>query len=252
MNDNPRSRLLEELNWQEFRELVPARLDAVILPVGTVEAHGVTGLGTDNQIPLAIARRIAPGVNALVAPAVAYGITRSLLAYPGSLTVTPATFEHYAFEVARGLAGAGFRRIIVLNGHGGNTDALKSVAGRLGRECGARVMAIDWWTLCADDTRAVYGHDGGHGGTDETALVLADRPGDVRRELDRPDLAFVTRPGLVTVPSPGSVILYGRDEGRPDFDTGKAARLMELVCCRIEETVLAVFRGWDVITPQAD
>ena len=78
-----RTRKLEELNWQEFGKIVPKVTDAVLLPVGTLEAHGVTGLGTDNFIPVSLAERIAGKVNALIAPTIPYGITRSLLPYPG-------------------------------------------------------------------------------------------------------------------------------------------------------------------------
>lgn len=71
----------------EFKKLVPKKTAAVLVPVGTIEAHGIAGLGTDNQIPLSVAGRIADKVNALIAPAINYGITRTLLPYPGSLTV---------------------------------------------------------------------------------------------------------------------------------------------------------------------
>ncbi|MBM3314011.1 creatininase family protein, partial [candidate division WOR-3 bacterium] len=128
MKTTLRTRKLEELNWAEFRRLVPRKTDAVLLPIGTIEAHGVTGLGTDNQIPLAIAERIAEPVNAFIAPSIHYGITRTLLPYPGSLTVLPETFERYVSEVAASLADAGFRRVVFLNGHGGNTDVLKRVS----------------------------------------------------------------------------------------------------------------------------
>jgi creatinine amidohydrolase len=89
MKTTLRTRKLEELNWMEFKRLVPKKTDVVLLPIGTIEAHGVTGLGTDNQIPSSIAERIAEPVNALIAPAVNYGITKSLLPYPGSVTVHP-------------------------------------------------------------------------------------------------------------------------------------------------------------------
>jgi len=79
----PRTREVDELNWMEFRDLVPSKINTVLIPVGTVEAHGVTHNGTDNTIPTAIARRIAPSLNALVAPTLNYGITGSLEAFAG-------------------------------------------------------------------------------------------------------------------------------------------------------------------------
>jgi creatinine amidohydrolase len=239
-----RTRRIDELNWQEFSRLVPKCADLALLPVGTVEAHGVTGLGTDNQIPESIARRIAGKVNALVAPTVPYGITRSLLPYPGSLAVSPATFERYVFEVAAGLADAGFRRVVILNGHGGNTDALRNVSTQLYREKKVFSLVIDWWVLCDPEVRQVCGHAGGHAGTDETALVMADHPADVRKEHYRKDMAFLARPGLIATPLPGSVILYEPDQGYPEFNSALADKLMSTVCARVADTILDILARW--------
>ena len=242
-----RTRHITELNWLAFKRIVPARVDAVLLPIGTVEAHGVTGLGTDNEIPESIADRIAEGVNALVAPTVNYGITKSLLPYPGSVTVSSETFQRYVFEVAAGLADTGLRRVIILNGHGGNTDVLKDVTNRLYREKKAFSMLIDWWRLCGDETSQVCGHVGGHAGTDETALILVDHPEQVREEDYREGMAFVARDGLTATPFPGSIILYKEDAGYPDFDPAKAERLMSAVCAKVTETILDVFRRWKAL-----
>jgi creatinine amidohydrolase len=242
-----RTRKLDELNWMEFKRIVPKQTDTVLLPLGTIEAHGVTGLGTDNQIPLSISERIAGPVNALVAPPIHYGITRTLLPYPGSVTVSPDAFERYVFEVAAGLADSGFRRIIVMNGHGGNTDVLRNVAFRLYREKRVYSAVVDWWTLCAEETKQIYGHAGGHAGTDETAMVQVDHPGDVRKQDYSKDLAFTVRPGLAAIPSPGSIILYQQDEGYPDFDPARAKKLMDAVCTKVQETLLDLFRRWSRI-----
>jgi len=246
-----RTRKLEELNWMEFRRIVPKKTDAVLVPVGTVEAHGVTGLGTDNQIPASICERIAGKVNALVAPTVNYGITKSLLPYPGSVTVPPEAFERYVSEVACSLADAGFRRIILMNGHGGNTDALKNVSFRLYREKKTYSAVIDWWVLCVDEIKGVYGHAGGHAGTDETALVQVDHPEQVRRQDYCKEMSFLTQPGLAAIPFPGSIILYKIDEGYPDFDPAKAEKLMNAVCAKVEKTILDVFKRWNVLNGSA-
>ena len=68
-------RTLQRLNWLTVQQLVPGEIDTVLLPVGTVEAHGAACLGTDNYIPDTIAHDIAERINALVAPTVAHGVT---------------------------------------------------------------------------------------------------------------------------------------------------------------------------------
>jgi|WetSurMetagenome_2_1015567.scaffolds.fasta_scaffold87179_2 creatinine amidohydrolase len=247
MKTTLRTHKLEELNWMEFGRLVPKKTDAVLVPVGTIEAHGVTGLGTDNQIPISICDRIANKVNALIAPAVNYGITKSLLPYPGSITVLPDTFERYAFEVAIGLADAGFHRIVFMNGHGGNTEALKNVSLRLFREKKVYSAVVDWWALCTEEVKQVYGHAGGHAGTDETALVQVAHPEDVRMQEYTKDLAFTVQPGLAAMPFPGSIMLYKQDEGYPDFDPASAEKLMNAICTKVENTLLDVFKRWSLI-----
>lgn len=247
MENTIRTRRMAELTWQEFKAVVPEKTAAVLLPVGTVEAHGVTGLGTDNTIPEAIASRIAGPVNALIAPTIPYGITRSLLAWPGSTSVSEETFERYVYEVAASLADAGFGRIVFLNGHGGNTSRLKDICFRLYREKKVFSMALDWWVLCAEETRTIYGHEGGHGGTDETGMVIAAAPEQVRPEEYRPELAFQAPAGTTISPYPGSIILYDSDDGLPEFDPDKAGKLLDAVCGKVRATIIEVFRRWQAI-----
>ena len=72
------TRDMDRINWMEFREVVPAKIETVLLPTGTLEPHGVTANGADNIAPAAIAREIADDVNALIAPTLAFGITGSM------------------------------------------------------------------------------------------------------------------------------------------------------------------------------
>ena len=64
----PSSRSMDDLNWKEFQQLVPAKIKTVILTVGTLEAHGFINNGADNTVPVAIAKAIAGDINALIAP----------------------------------------------------------------------------------------------------------------------------------------------------------------------------------------
>src|SRR5574340_1720313 len=118
------SREMADLNWMEFRELVPAKVQTVLLPTGTLEAHGVENNGADILAPVAMAKEIAPRVNALVAPVVPYGVTGSLDAYAGGMTISEQAYRAYVGDVLNGLARQGFRNIIVINGHGGPQTAI--------------------------------------------------------------------------------------------------------------------------------
>src|SRR5687767_2328486 len=83
-NDIVSTREMDRINWMEFRDNVPSRINTVILPTGTLEPHGVINNGADNTAPFAMAKTIAKRTNAMIAPTLPYGITGSMEAYPGA------------------------------------------------------------------------------------------------------------------------------------------------------------------------
>src|SRR6266853_614514 len=160
---SPSTREMERINWLEFREWIPAKINTVLLPLGTIEAHGVIANGTDILAPVAMAREVAPRVNAMIAPVVPYGFTGVLDAYPGSFTVPEEIFRSYVRAVLVGLAGNKFKNIILLNGHGGGQTAiLSALTQEIGRETCTRILVVNWWSYCSDVTLEVFGEDGGH------------------------------------------------------------------------------------------
>src|SRR5438874_12215483 len=121
---NPDTHEMERINWMEFSELVPAKINTVLLPLGTIEAHGVTANGTDIIAPVAIAREIAPRVNAMIAPVIPYGFTGVMDAYAGSFTVPEGIYRAYVGAVLDGLARNHFKNMVLVNGHGGGQTAI--------------------------------------------------------------------------------------------------------------------------------
>lgn len=237
-------RRLERMNWKQFKKAVPARCQTVLLPVGTIEAHGPGALGTDSLIPVHLADRLAGPLNALVAPAVNYGFTNTLLPYPGSLSVSPETLRAYVREVAFSLAEAGFRRIIVMNGHGGNTDSLKGLGAELWRHKRVGWMAVDWWEAAGDLAQQYFGGSG-HAGADELAALMAvDNslvcPADYSRgEVGR------RFPGISMYPFYRSMILNRPGEGYPKFDAKKAEKFMAAVVAKLAADIKEVLAGWE-------
>jgi creatinine amidohydrolase len=236
---------LEEMNWMEFGEVVPKKVNTVLLPVGTIEAHGVTNLGTDVSIPLFICEKIADDLNAIIAPPVYYGITRTLYSYPGSLTVSSPTFESYVTEIMLSLAEKGFSRIVVINGHGGHIDELKNAAMRVHREKRAKVAVIHWWILCEELTKKFFGQTGGHAGLDENAAVLAINSKLVKKARYKKDMVYLMKNGMYSLPAPGSVLIYKENEGFPEFDQKKAKSYMTKVTQKIKDEILDLFGRWE-------
>jgi creatinine amidohydrolase len=244
----PPSREMNDLNWMEFRELVPSRVRTVLLPTGTLEAHGVINNGADNTAPLAIARAIARDVEALIAPPLNYGITGSLDAYAGSFSIGEKAYRAFVTDLLEGLARQGFRNLVIVNGHGGpQTAVLKEVAEEVGRRERVRTLVINWWSTCAAETQRVFGEDGGHAGWNETAFVQAIDPKLVRRERYSDDLAQ-PRAGDDTwsaYPFPSSIILYRAKQGLVRFDEAKAKTYFSAVVACVRDLVKETVTRWD-------
>ena len=242
---------LSDLSWEAFRDRVPSETDAVMVPVGTVEAHGAMPLGTDNLIPTRLAQDLAPRIGALVAPPVPYGVTNTLLPYPGSTTVSAITFEAYLFEAAAGLVDAGFRRVILLNGHGGQSGEIGTVVRRLWAEKRAYSVAIEWWELMEEISREIYGEVvSGHAGVEETAMVLALAPDLVDPARHATIRRAHRQAGVQARPFPASIILERAEkkaEGAPILDRDKAAEFYRRTLRAVESALRGVWAGWDQI-----
>jgi creatinine amidohydrolase len=238
---------LERLTWQNFRRLVPQTFPVALLPVGTVEAHGVCALGTDNLIPTDLAAEIADDLHAIICPTIPFGMVKGLAGYPGSIPVSGAAFTTYLTEVLIALARRGFERIIVLNGHGGNTSALKDAAYTAHETTGKKYVIIDWWYLAGEVCQEVYGQAGGHAGCDENGYILALDPELVQPEDYNDDLLFRFSPAAAAYPYPGPVIIYKDGEGAPNFDREKARRYREGAIANVREYLLMILDRWDKI-----
>jgi len=244
----PSTRELERINWMELRELVPARSQTVLLPLGTLEAHGVTANGADILAPVAIARDIAPGLDAFVAPAIPYGFTGSMDAYPGAFTVPEEAYRAYVRAVLVGLARNRFRNIVMVNGHGGGQTAiLNALAQEVGREERVRILVVNWWAHCSDVTQEVFGEDGGHAGDNETAFMQAIDPALVHPERYTPGMALANpAPGTWSAyPNPTTIGLYRAGQGYPKFDAAKAKVYFRKVCDKVSDLVKDTIRRWD-------
>src|SRR5579884_1052716 len=242
------TREMNDLNWMEFRELVPSKIETVLLPTGTLEAHGVENNGADNTAPVAIARRMAPKVNALVAPVLNYGVTGSLDAYAGGMTISEAAYRPFVAELMSNLARMGFRNIIVINGHGGpQTAILNDVAEKVGREHRVRTLVTNWWTYCSDVTMKVFGEDGGHAGWNETAFIQAIDPKLVHPDRYSDALATPRPPAGAwsAYPFPSSIILYQAGQGYVKFDQQKAEQYFNAVVDKMTALVQETIAKWD-------
>ena len=179
-----RSYKLGEMTYKEVEEAIKQGYNKLILPIGTLEAHGPhLPLDTDTIIPLDVAMAIAPKIKALIAPPIHYGITSSLLGFPGGASVSEKTLEITLKEIVISLNRHGFEIFIILNGHGGNRNAIKNALRDLWVNYKIKSVSIDWWIYASIITKEVYGEQGAHAGVDETAMILAKHPEMVKADL---------------------------------------------------------------------
>ena len=245
----PTTREMALICWQEFGELVPARVRTVLVPFGSLEPHGVIPNGTDSLAPEAMARDIAVRVDALIAPTLNYGVTEAMKAYPGAVSIPAAAYAPFAEAVLDNLAANGFKNIIVLNGHGGNTAVLNEAATRVANARRVRVLVVNWWTLADDITKAVFKENGGHAGNNETAYMQAIVPGHIHPERYKPEMATpnpAPSGAYYAVPVPSTILLYEKGQGYPTFDAGQAKEYFRKVNDRVAEIVLDTIKKWDL------
>jgi len=244
----PTTREMNLMCWQEFGELVPGRIRTVLVPFGSLEPHGVIPSGTDNLAPEAMARDISARVDALVAPTLNYGLTDAMKAFPGAVSIPAEVYAPFAEAVLDNLAVNGFKNIIVLNGHGGNTAALNAAATRVANARRVRLLVVNWWTLADDITKAVFKQNGGHAGNNETAYVQAFLPEHVHPERYKPEMASPNAPAgaYYTVPVASTILLYEKGQGYPTFDTAQAQEYFRKVNDRVVEVVADTIKKWDL------
>jgi len=243
----PTTRQMSLMTWTEFREWVGEKIETVLVPVGSIEAHGVLPNGSDSIAPTAMAEAIAPRLNAMIAPTVSYGVTPGLQAYPGAISVSPAALKIYVTDVLSELARNGFRNIIVLNGHGGNTQVLRDVAQAVSPQTQTRILVVNWWGLTGEEALEVFGDAGGHAGSNETGYVQAIVPEHVHPERYEKEMAAPNAPAnaLFVVPSPASIGLYEAGKGYPTFDPGQAKLYFEKVNDKVATVIEATISRWD-------
>ena len=160
---------LSEATWPEIRD---CETDLAVLPVGSTEQHGPHApLGTDAKTAAAVAAggvetyRERTGKSVPIAPTIPVGIAAEHRGFDGTLWVSPETFRAYVRETVASLAHHGFDRVAIVNGHGGNTDALREITGTISREDDAYAVAFTWFDSIDTEQQM------GHGGPVETSLL---------------------------------------------------------------------------------
>lgn len=134
----------EELNWMEVESYLHHD-DRIILVIGACEQHAFLSLLTDIKIPLAIADTVSQKSGVVVAPSLNFGCSSSFLSYPGTISIHSATMMAIIDDIIQSLVHHGFRKFLVLNGHGGNRAARSRLSELTNEIEELRVTWYEWW-----------------------------------------------------------------------------------------------------------
>lgn len=169
--------LLGKLTWNEVSDLVN-NVDFVIVPIGSTEQHG-KHLPLDNdaytafEISKLVAEKLKEKLKILIAPLIPYGMSEHHMDFPGTITLRHETLINIIEDVCISLSRHGFKRILILNGHGGNTAAIRVAVQELNLKYGLNVYTLNWWDLVSDVFKSIYNVPITHADEGETAVAYA-------------------------------------------------------------------------------
>ena len=134
----------EELNWMDVEKYLKND-DRLILVFGACEQHGYLSLLTDVKIPQALADAASQKTGVLVAPSMNFGSSPYFISYPGTMSLRLSTLMDVAEDILRSALQQGFKRFLVLNGHGGNSGLKIRLNEILNTFPGVKMQWYAWW-----------------------------------------------------------------------------------------------------------
>jgi creatinine amidohydrolase len=187
----------EELTWPEIREAVREQ-PVIVIPVGTIEQHGphlplVTDACTATEMSRMAVEKVAEG--ALLMPTVSYAFNEHHLDFPGTIAIDTHPFINYVVDIGKSLAHHGFRKILIVNGHGSNIPFMDIAARTITNRTEAICAMVSWWSLIPvgllnEIRESEFPGGMAHGCELETSVMLHLRPDLVEMERAEKDIHF--------------------------------------------------------------
>ncbi|MEE2981550.1 MAG: creatininase family protein [Pseudomonadota bacterium] len=190
---------LHTSTWQEVEKYLESS-SGVIVPIGSTEQHGPTGLiGTDAITAEVISIRVGEETGAMVGPTISIGMAEHHMAFAGSMTLRPSTLTSLICDYIHSLVRHGFDRFMFVNGHGGNIPTVNSAfyeayatapskpgANRAEFRC----KFVNWFNdrqVAALCDELYYGRDGDHAAASEVSVTQYVHPDAIKQaKLDPP------------------------------------------------------------------
>jgi creatinine amidohydrolase len=137
---------IRDRNWMQVEALLRGGEDRAVLPLGSVEQHAYLSLAVDALLSEAVAVDAAAPLQVPVFPAQPYGYTPTYMAFPGTMTLRFETLVAVLSDLVASLYQHGFRRVLIVNGHGGNSGAASVLQQLQPRHPGLQLRWFNWWS----------------------------------------------------------------------------------------------------------
>ena len=214
------------------------RDDRIVLPLGSTEQHAYLSLETDSILAERVAVEAAEPLGVPVLPVLAYGVTPAFAAYPGSPSLRLETFVSVLFDLLDSLHEQGFRRILLLNGHGGNAPA-RTVAVEWMGESGGEAIYHEWFGPRTEAVIREIDPEGEHASWWEsfpwTRLAGVAAPSEAKPMVDLAAMRRRDPAGVRELIGDGS---FGGHYERPEEDVQQVWR------AAVEEARHVLEHGW--------
>jgi creatinine amidohydrolase len=231
---------ISEMNWMMVEEYLK-RDDRVVLPLGSTEQHAYLSLSVDSILAERLAVEAAEPLGVAVFPVLSYGITPYFRAFPGTITLRVETYLSILRDILDAIGEQGFKRILIVNGHGGNTPAQGLVGEWMADHPGARIKFHNWWNApkvwaLVEAVDPVASHASWMENFPWTRLAEVEMPREQKPMSDLEKLRHLDPKSLREYLRDGN---YGGRYQRDDKE------MMKIWHTAVEETRALLAGGWD-------
>lgn len=230
---------IADANWMQI-EAYLQHDDRAVLPIGSCEQHAYLSLQVDSILAERVAVEAAQPLGVPVFPAVNYGISPYFMAFPGSITIRAETMMAFVRDILDGMREAGFRRMLIVNGHGGNNPVGAMALDWMARHPACTVRFHNWWNapktwakVKAIDDRA--SHASWMENFPWTRLANVPMPNERKKLVDSDRLRLMSPEQARGMIGDGN---FGGDYAKPDDD------MLALWQIAVDETRTLMVEGW--------
>jgi len=231
---------IRDMNWMQVESYLEHD-DRAVVPMGSTEQHGYLSLAVDDVLAERVAVEAAEPLRVPVFPALNYGITPYFLRYPGSVSLRLETYQRILADMLESLAATGFRRVLFVNGHGGNSAGGSILQEWMNGNPGMVVKWHNWWNAprtfaAVQAVDPIASHASWMENFPWTRLQDVRLPAGTKSMIDVTRMRLLDADGVRAYLGDGN---FGGDYQKPD------ERMMEVWDAGVEETREAIEGPWE-------